>query len=166
MFGTILYLFLLLVCFLFVICILVLFYFAYNITWFDVCIFIFVFDITWCMYYRDYGLCFGGGSYSSVYVPPPLYVFPVVLIVCIPTFFFFTFMLCFVYLFLNSHMPLVLLFPICVSFIHTWMKTFGGCMHMYFIICSYMCILKYVYLIYFIIFDVISQDSKVKHVIF
>ena len=24
---------------------------------------------------RDYGLYFGGGSYSSVYVPPPLHVF-------------------------------------------------------------------------------------------
>ena len=123
----------------------------------------FFFDITWCMHYRDYGLCFGGGSYSSVYVPPPLYIFPLVLVVYIPS--FFPFLLCFVYLFLNSHMPQVLLFPICVSFIHTWMKTFGGCMHMHFIICSYMCILRYVYLIYFIIFDVISQDSTARHVI-
>ena len=46
------------------------------------------------MYYRDCGLYFGGGSYSSVYVPPPLYVFPVVLIVCIPTFFFLLVMFC------------------------------------------------------------------------
>ena len=115
------------------------------------------------MYYRDYGLYFGVGSYSSVYVPPPLYVFPVVLVVYIPP--FFPFLLCFVYLFLNSHVPLVLLFPICVSFIHAWMKTFGRCMHMHFTICSYMCILGYVYLIYLIIFDVISQDSTARHVI-
>ena len=39
------------------------------------------------MYYRDYGLYFGGSSYSSVYVPPPLYVLPVVLVVYIPPFF-------------------------------------------------------------------------------
>ena len=49
--------------------------------------FYFFFDITWCMYYGDYGLYFGGGSSSSVYVPPPIYVFPVVLMVCIPAFF-------------------------------------------------------------------------------
>ena len=42
-------------------------------------------------------------------------------------------------------LPLVLLFLNCVYSNHNWMKTFGGCMHMYFIICSYMCILKYVY---------------------
>ena len=45
------------------------------------------FDITWCMYCRDYGLYFGGGSYSSVYVPLPLFLFPVVLMICIPPFF-------------------------------------------------------------------------------
>ena len=118
------------------------------------------------MSYGDYGLYFVGGSYSSVYVPPPLYVFPVVLMVCIPSFFFFTFLLCFVYLFLDSHIPLVLPVPICVSFSHAWMKTFGGCMHMHFIICSYMCVLKYVYLIYFIISDVLARIVKVKHVIF
>ena len=28
------------------------------------------------------------GSYSTVYVPPPLCVFPLVLMMCIPTFFF------------------------------------------------------------------------------
>ena len=118
------------------------------------------------MYYGDCGLCFGGGSYSSVYVPPPLCVFPVVLIVCIPTFFFSS-LLCCVCLFLYLHMPLVLLLPICLcGFLHTWMKTFGGCMHMHLTICSYVWILKYVYLIYFTIFDIISQDSKVKHVIF
>ena len=118
------------------------------------------------MFYRDYGLYFGGGSYSSVYIPTTS-----VCISCCPYgmysfIFFFTFLLCFVYLFLDSHMPLVLLLPICVSFLHAWMKTLGGCMHMHFTICSYMWILKYVYLIYFIIFDVISQDNKVKHVIF
>ena len=34
-------------------------HFTYNITWlFSV---VFVYDITWCIYYRDYGLYFGGG---------------------------------------------------------------------------------------------------------
>ena len=47
-----------------------------------------LFHFTWCIYYGDYGLCFGGGSYSAVYVPPPLYIFPVVLVVYIPSFFF------------------------------------------------------------------------------
>ena len=76
----------------FVVCILVLFchlYFTFNITWFDVWLFYFVFNITWCMCFGDYRLSFGGGSYSSVYVPPPMFVFPMVLIVCIPTFFYF-----------------------------------------------------------------------------
>ena len=119
-------------------------------------IFTFVLDITWCMYYRDYGLYFGGGSYSSVYVPPPLFVFPVVLMVCIPTFFFSS-LLCFVCLFLNSHLPLVFLLPICVCFSTRGSKLLGG-VHMHFIICIHMWILKYVYLTYFIIFDVIDQD--------
>ena len=103
-------------------------------------IYFYFFDITWCLYYRDGRLYIGGGSYSSVYVPPPLYVFPVFLMVCIPTFFFSS-LFCFMCLFLYSHMPLVLLLPICVCFIHAWMKTFGGCMHMHFMICSYMWIL-------------------------
>ena len=66
-------------------------------------LFLFLFDITWCMYYRDYGLCFGGVSYSSVSVPPPLFVFPVVLIVCIPSFLFL--LLCFVCLFFFHTCP-------------------------------------------------------------
>ena len=70
---------------------------------------------------------FGGGSYSAVYVPPPLCLFPVVLIMYIPPFF----LSCFVYLFLLSHMPLVVLFSPCVCFICAWMKTFGRCMHMH-----------------------------------
>ena len=39
------------------------------------------------MCYGDYRLGFGGGSYSSVYIPPPMSVFPVVLVVYIPIFF-------------------------------------------------------------------------------
>ena len=70
------------------------------------------------------------------------------------------YVLCNCFLIHTSH--LVLLVPIGVSFIHT----LGESMHMYFTICIYMCILKYVYLIYFTISDVISQDSKVNHVIF
>ena len=35
----------------------------------------FVYDITWCVNNGDYGLYFGGGSYSSVYVPPPMHIF-------------------------------------------------------------------------------------------
>ena len=77
----------------FIVCILVLYslchlFFTYNITWFGVWLF-FVFDITWCMCCGDYGLSFCGGSYSSVYVPPPMFVFAMILIICIPTFFLF-----------------------------------------------------------------------------
>ena len=94
-------------------------------------------DITWSIYYRDCGLYFGGCSYSSVYVPPPLYVFPVVPMY---SYIFFSSLLCFVCLFLSSHMPLVLLLPICVSFLHAWMKTFGGvciCILSYAAICGF-----------------------------
>ena len=119
------------------------------------------FDITWCMYYRDYGLCFDGGSYSSVYVPPHLYVFPVVLVMYIPPP-IFPFQVCFVYLFLNSLMPFFTFSHLC-EFSPCLDGNFWECMH--FTICSYMCILRYVYLIYFIIFDVISQDSIARHVI-
>ena len=61
-------------------------YFTYDITWFDVWLF-FVFDIAWCMCCGNYRLSLGGGSDSSVSVPPPMFVFPMFLIVCIPTFF-------------------------------------------------------------------------------
>ena len=133
---------------------------------FDVWLFFFVFDITWYMCCGDYGLSFGGESYSSVYVPPPIFVFPMILIICIPTFFYFfpSFIFCIPISWYT--LPLVLLFPDCVNTNHDWMKTFEGCMHMHFIICSYMHILNYVYSIYSIIYNVISQDSKVKHVIF
>ena len=91
-FGVFFYFFL--ACCMIIVCILVLsspchLYFTYNITWFDVWLFFFVFDITWCLCCRDYGLSFGGGSYSSVYVLPPMFLFPMILIICIPTLFLF-----------------------------------------------------------------------------
>ena len=48
--------------------------FAFNVTWLFYCVVFLVHNITWCMCYGDYGLHFGGGSYSSVYVPPPMFV--------------------------------------------------------------------------------------------
>ena len=124
-------------------------YFAYNITWVVVylflAVFVFVLDIMWYMYYRDYGLYFGGGSYSSVYVPPPLYVFPVVLIVCIPT--FFSSLLCFVCLFLDSHLPLVFPFVWVLSTLG-W-KLLGVCAYAFYHMQPYvdleMCILNILY---------------------
>ena len=56
--------------------------------------FLFLFDITWCIYYRDVWVMFWWGSYSSVYVPPPLFVFPVILMICIPSFFSSCYVLC------------------------------------------------------------------------
>ena len=70
---------------------------------------------------------FGGGSYSSVYVPPPLCVFPLVLMMCIPT--FFSVMFC-MPISSFTYSPGFLLFQLCV-FVHAWMKTFGGCVHMH-----------------------------------
>ena len=56
-------------------------------------------------------------------------------------------------------------FLLFVCFLHTWLKTFGGCGCICFI-CSHMCVLKCVYLTYFAIVDTIGQDSNVKHVVF
>ena len=67
----------------------------------------------------------GGGSYSAVYVPPPLCLFPVVLIMYIPPFYFLS---CFVCLFLLSPNPLFLLFlPLCVFFPHLDENFWGVC---------------------------------------
>ena len=81
----------LLFCSCFFVCVLDFFYLLclqyYMVVYLFIALFIFVLVITWYMYYRAYGLYFGGGSYSSVYVPPPLFLFPVVLMICIPTFF-------------------------------------------------------------------------------
>ena len=99
----------------FIVCILVLsslchLFFTYNITWFGVWLY-FVFGITWCMCCGDYGLSFGGGSYSSVYVPPPMFVFPMILIICIPSLFgiFPSFIFCIPISWYT--LPLVLPFP-------------------------------------------------------
>ena len=66
------------------------------------------------MCYGDYRLYFGGGSYSSVYVPPPIYVFPVVLVVYIPI---FSLHIIFGIPISWYTLPKVFLFPNCVEFI-------------------------------------------------
>ena len=71
------------------------------------------------MCYGDYGLYFGGGSYSSVYVPPPIYVSPVVLVVYIPVIFLFSFHIMFCIPISWFTLPQVLLFPIYVNFATT-----------------------------------------------
>ena len=94
-----------------------------------------------------YELHFGGGSYSSIYVPPPMCMFdnPCSVYSCGICLSFDPIIFCMpISLFTQ---PLVLLSTNCVKFIHDWTKTFGGCMHMCFTICSYMCVLKYVYII-------------------
>ena len=67
-----------------------------------------------------------GGSYSSVYVPPlvciihsPCSVYPCGI-------YLLSVLLYYVCLFLYPYIPLILLSSICVTFIHDWMKTFGG----------------------------------------
>ena len=90
------------------------------------------------MCYGDYRFLFGGGSYSSVYVPPPMFVFPMVLIICIPPFFPS-------YCILYSHFLVYITpgfsFSNCVNLNHTWMKPFGGgvciCFSSYAAICAF-----------------------------
>ena len=85
-------------------------YLTYDITWFDFLLFLFLIL---------HGVCIMGimgyylvGVYSSVYVPPPMFVSPVVLIVYIPMFFFiFPFILCFVSYFLVHISPRFCFFP-------------------------------------------------------
>ena len=101
--------------------------FCLYIAWFLFAFFLFLLDITWCMYCRDFGL-FGGGSYSAVYVPPPLCLFPMVLIMYIPT--FFSVMFC-MPISSFTYAPSFFFFSSCVCFVHAWMKTFGVCVHMY-----------------------------------
>ena len=61
--------------------------------------------------------------------------------------------------------PYVFSFFPFVWFFHAWMKTLGGCGCIC-IICSHICILKWVYLTYFPIVVTIGQDSMVRHVVF
>ena len=78
------------------------------------------------MFFCDYGLYFGGGSYSSVYVPPPIYMLhsPCGMYPC--GIYLHSVLLCCVCLFIYTHIPLVLLSANFVTFIHDWMNTFGG----------------------------------------
>ena len=126
--------------------------FTCDIAWFHPIVYFFSFDITWCICYGGYRLYFGGGSYSFVYVPPPVYVFPVALMMYIPAFFYFPscYVLC--TYFLIHIPPLFFLLPLCVSFIHAWMKTFGGVYayafyHMQLYVCFEICILNILYYI-------------------
>ena len=72
-----------------------------------------------------FGLYFGGGSYSLVYVPPPMCVFhnPCNVYPC--SICLLSVLLYSVCIFLCPHIPLALLSANCVTFIHNWMKTFG-----------------------------------------
>ena len=73
-----------------------------------------------------YGLYFGGRSYSSVYVPPPVCIFQSPHSVFPHGIYLLSVLLYCVCLFLYPHVPLVLLSANCVTFIQDWMKTFGG----------------------------------------
>ena len=74
----------------------------------------------------DYGLNYGGGSYSNVYAPPPLCLFHNTCGIYPCGIYLHSILLYCICLFLSTHIPLVLLFANCVTFIHDWMKPFGG----------------------------------------
>ena len=128
-----------LTCFFFIIC---------NFVWYSMVIMFcfFIYNITWCMCYgiMDYILvgvlffCICTTTYDCIsYSPCNVYsygflYFPFILYFCVPI--------------SGCTQPHVLLFPNCVKF-NNWDENFWGCMHMCFTICSYMCILKYVYMI-------------------
>ena len=82
-----------------------------NITW--ICL-IFFFALHGVCVVRIMGYAIGGGSYSTVYVPPPFYVFPMVLMLHILSFFFFS-MFC-VLISLSISTPVFSFSNLCVFF--------------------------------------------------
>ena len=122
--------------------------------------FLFLFNITWCMCYGDYVLCFGSGVLFCCLCTTTT--------LCIPydpyaTYSFIFFLIYFCVLISSFICAPKFSFLPFVCFLHTWMKTFGGCGCIC-TICSHMCVLKCVYLTYFAIVVTIGQDSSVKHV--
>ena len=117
----------------FILCPICLVPFGYFITWLYFCIiiilhgfvlFFFFFALHGVCVVRIMGYVFGGGSYSTVYVPPPFYVFPMVFMLHILSFFFFS-VFC-VLISFSISTPVFSFSNLCVFF-HAWMKTFGGC---------------------------------------
>ena len=111
-----------------------------------------------------YSLYFGGGSYPSVCVPPPIGMFhsPCSVYPCGIYLFSVHFILC-LSISLYTYTPSFTFCQLCDIYPQMNEKVWG-CMHKCFIICSQMCILKYVYMIYITIYHIISQDSNGKHV--
>ena len=66
------------------------------------------------------------GTYSPVYVPPPIGMFHSPCSVYPCGIYLHSVLLYCVCLFLSAHTPYVLLSANCVTFIHDWKKTFGG----------------------------------------
>ena len=87
------------------------------------------------------GYAIDGGSYSTVYVPPPFYVFPMVLMLHILSFFFFSL---FCVLISFSISTLCFLFQICVFFSCLDENFWGVWVHMYYMQ-PHTCVLKWVY---------------------
>ena len=94
-----------------------------NITW--IClIFFFFFALHIVCVVRIMGYDIGGGSYSTVYVPPPFLYVPYGPYATYSFIFFLFCVLC-THFFFHCY-PYVFFFPF-VCFFHAWMKTFGGC---------------------------------------
>ena len=94
-----------------------------NVTWVN--------NIVWNIYYLFIMIYIWWGSYSLVYVPPPIGIVMVLMVYIHIVF------LCIVYAYFYTQIyPLYFPSTNSVTFIHNWMKNFRGCMHMYYIICS------------------------------
>ena len=104
-------------------------YFAYNITWFALCI---LFPFSFLLLHGVYivgimGFVWWGVLFCCICTTTSLSIS------CSPYNVYSSIFFCLVlYAYFFFHIsPYFCFFSLCVCFVHTWMKTFGGCMHMH-----------------------------------
>ena len=86
----------------------------------------FVYNIAWCIHYGDYLLYCGGGSYTSVYIPPPMYIFHCPCNVYSCGICFFSILLYFVCLFFVHITPSFSFYQLCDIYPQLDENFFGG----------------------------------------
>ena len=157
----------------FILCPICLVLFGYIITWLYYCIiiilhgfvsFFFLFCITWCMCYQDYGLCYWWGVLFCCLCTTTF--------LCVPygpyatySFIFFLFCVLCTHFFFHCY-PYVFFFQF-VCFFSRLDENFLGCVGAYVLYAApYMCSEMGIHLIYFAIVVTIGQDSSVRHAMF